>query len=56
MLALRSLAFNVALLRQPLVLMILGLPPILFGRHGVFFMARLWGADLGLAARDDLRP
>lgn len=44
MLRLRSLAFNVAFYVNLVVLMILGLPMILGGRHGVFFMARLWGS------------
>jgi 1-acyl-sn-glycerol-3-phosphate acyltransferase len=49
MTALRSLAFNVAFYVNIIVLMILGLPLILFGRHGVFFMARLWsGSSLWL--------
>lgn len=42
MTTLRSLAYNVAFYVNIIVLMILGLPAILFGRHGVFFMARLW--------------
>ncbi len=41
---LRSLAFNLAFYVNLIVLMILGLPMILGGRHGVFFMARLWGS------------
>ncbi|MGO4872569.1 MAG: lysophospholipid acyltransferase family protein [Roseiarcus sp.] len=44
MTALRSLAFNVAFYLNLIALMILGLPLILRGRHGVFFMARLWGS------------
>ncbi|MGO9770845.1 MAG: lysophospholipid acyltransferase family protein [Roseiarcus sp.] len=45
MIALRSLAFNLAFYVNLIVLMILGLPLIfLRGRHGVFFMARLWGS------------
>ena len=44
MIALRSLVFNLAFYLNLIVLMILGLPMILRGRHGVFFMARLWGA------------
>ena len=49
MTALRSLAFNVAFYVNIIVLMIVGLPLILFGRHGVFFMARLWsGSSLWL--------
>ena len=42
---LRSFAFNVAFYVNIIVLMIIGLPLILFGRHGVFFMARLWCAS-----------
>jgi 1-acyl-sn-glycerol-3-phosphate acyltransferase len=45
MTALRSFAFNVAFYVNIIVLMILGLPLVLFGRHGVFFMARLWRAS-----------
>ena len=49
MTALRSLAFNVAFYVNIIVLMIVGLPFVLFGRHGVFFMARLWsGSSLWL--------
>ena len=49
MTALRSFAFNVAFYVNVIVLMIVGLPLILFGRHGVFFMARLWsGSSLWL--------
>ena len=49
MTALRSFAFNVAFYVNLIVLMIVGLPLILFGRHGVFFMARLWsGSSLWL--------
>ena len=44
MIALRSLVFNLAFYVNIIVLMILGLPAVLFGRRGVFFMARLWGA------------
>lgn len=44
MLALRSLAFNAIFYLNLIVLMILGLPLLFAGRHGVFFMARLWGA------------
>ena len=42
---LRSFAFNFAFYVNVIVLMIVGLPLILFGRHGVFFMARLWSAS-----------
>ena len=45
MTALRSFVFNVAFYVNIIVLMIIGLPLILFGRHGVFFMARLWSAS-----------
>jgi 1-acyl-sn-glycerol-3-phosphate acyltransferase len=45
MIALRSFAFNVLFYINIIVLMILGLPVILFGRHGVFALARLWGAN-----------
>ena len=45
MTALRSLAFNIAFYLNTIVLMIIGLPLVLFGRHGVFFMARLWSAS-----------
>ncbi len=44
MIKLRSLVFNLAFYLNLIVLMILGLPLILRGRHGVFFMARLWGS------------
>ena len=44
MIAFRSLVFNVAFYINLIVLMILGLPMMLGGRHGVFFMARLWGS------------
>jgi 1-acyl-sn-glycerol-3-phosphate acyltransferase len=44
MLNLRSLIFNLAFYVKVIILMILGLPMMLFGRKGVFFMARLWGA------------
>ena len=53
---LRSLAFNLAFYVNLVALMILGLPSILIGRHGVFSMARLWGSTSRLAARGDLRP
>lgn len=42
MIALRSLVFNVLFYVNLTVLMILGLPAMLFGRRGVFFMARTW--------------
>src|ERR1700722_8016930 len=44
MLTFRSLVFNVAFYVNLVVLMVLGLPMMLFGRKGVFFMARLWGS------------
>ncbi len=44
MIALRSLLFNVLFYLNLIVLMILGLPAMLLGRHGVFFMARLWAS------------
>jgi 1-acyl-sn-glycerol-3-phosphate acyltransferase len=43
MLSLRSLVFNVIYYVNLIVLMILGLPTILFGRHAIFALARLWG-------------
>ena len=39
---LRSLAFNMAFYLALIGLMIIGLPVTLFGRHGVFALARLW--------------
>jgi 1-acyl-sn-glycerol-3-phosphate acyltransferase len=45
MTALRSFAFNVAFYVNLIVLMIIGLPLVLLGHHGVFFMARLWSAS-----------
>ena len=44
MLATRSLLFNVLFYLNLVVLMIVGLPTMLFGRHAVFALARLWGA------------
>ena len=44
MLAIRSLVFNILFYLNVTVLMILGLPTILFGRHAIFALARLWGA------------
>jgi 1-acyl-sn-glycerol-3-phosphate acyltransferase len=41
--AARSLVYNAAFYLSLIVLMILGLPAMLFGRRGVFFMARTWG-------------
>jgi 1-acyl-sn-glycerol-3-phosphate acyltransferase len=43
MLSLRSLVFNVLYYVNLIVLMILGLPTILLGRHAIFALARLWG-------------
>ena len=54
MLMLRSLIFNLAFYVNLIVLMILGLPMMLFGRKGVFFMAKLWGSTFGMAARKNL--
>ena len=52
MVALRSAIFNVLFYATLIVLMILGLPSVLMGRHAVFFMARLWGeASLWLLDR-----
>ncbi|HXT08163.1 MAG TPA: lysophospholipid acyltransferase family protein [Roseiarcus sp.] len=45
MIALRSALFNIAYYINLVVLMILGLPSMLFGRRGVFFMARAWAAS-----------
>ena len=42
MLFLRSLTFNVLFYLNLVLLMILGLPALLFGRHGVFVLARCW--------------
>jgi 1-acyl-sn-glycerol-3-phosphate acyltransferase len=44
MVSLRSLIFNLCFYATLVVLMILGLPSVLMGRHAVFFMGRLWGA------------
>lgn len=44
MIRLRSLVFNIAFYVNLSVLMVIGLPMILRGRHGVFKMARLWGS------------
>ena len=38
-----SLVYNVAFYLSLIVLMIAGLPALLLGRRGVFFMARTWG-------------
>ena len=44
MLATRSLLFNTLFYLNLVVLMIIGLPTMLFGRRAVFALARLWGA------------
>jgi len=44
MLAIRSLLFNALFYLNMVVLMIIGLPTMLFGRKAVFALARLWGA------------
>jgi 1-acyl-sn-glycerol-3-phosphate acyltransferase len=44
MLATRSLLFNTLFYLNLMVLMIIGLPTMLFGRRAVFALARLWGA------------
>jgi 1-acyl-sn-glycerol-3-phosphate acyltransferase len=44
MIQFRSLVFNLAFYLNLIALMIFGLPMLLRGRHGVFFVARLWGA------------
>jgi 1-acyl-sn-glycerol-3-phosphate acyltransferase len=44
MVSLRSFVFNIFFYATLIVLMILGLPSVLMGRHAVFFMGRLWGA------------
>jgi 1-acyl-sn-glycerol-3-phosphate acyltransferase len=44
MLATRSLLFNILFYLNVVVLMIVGLPTMLFGRRAVFALARLWGA------------
>ena len=44
MLATRSLLFNALFYLNMVVLMIVGLPTMLFGRKAVFALARLWGA------------
>jgi 1-acyl-sn-glycerol-3-phosphate acyltransferase len=45
MLILRSLVFNVVFYVNLIILMIFGLPVLLAGRHGVFALARMWGAS-----------
>ncbi len=44
MLTTRSLIFNALFYLNLVVLMIVGLPTMLFGRKAVFALARLWGA------------
>jgi 1-acyl-sn-glycerol-3-phosphate acyltransferase len=44
MIKLRSLVFNVAFYLNLVALMIFGLPTLARGRHGVFFLARLWAS------------
>jgi 1-acyl-sn-glycerol-3-phosphate acyltransferase len=44
MVSLRSFLFNLLFYATLIILMILGLPSVLMGRHAVFFMGRLWGA------------
>jgi 1-acyl-sn-glycerol-3-phosphate acyltransferase len=45
MLVLRSLIFNIVYYANLIILMILGLPTILVGRHAVFALARLWASS-----------
>jgi 1-acyl-sn-glycerol-3-phosphate acyltransferase len=45
MIVLRSLLFNLAFYVNIIVQMILGLPALLIGRHGAFFMARSWAVS-----------
>ena len=42
MIALRSLLFNFAFYAVLIILMLVGLPILLFGRHAVFRLARMW--------------
>ena len=44
MLATRSLLFNALFYLNLMVLMVVGLPTMLFGRRAIFALARLWGA------------
>ena len=44
MLTARSLLFNALFYLNMVVLMIIGLPTMLFGRRAIFALARLWGA------------
>jgi len=44
MIQFRSLVFNVAFYVNLIALVIFGLPMLLRGRHGVFFLARLWAS------------
>jgi len=41
----RSFVFNIVYYANLIILMILGLPTILFGRHAVFALARIWAAS-----------
>jgi 1-acyl-sn-glycerol-3-phosphate acyltransferase len=45
MLTLRSLFFNIVFYANLIILMVLGLPVLLAGRHGVFALARMWGVS-----------
>jgi len=45
MTSLRSLLFNVLFYANLIMLMILGLPTIVMGRHAIFALARIWGAS-----------
>src|SRR5471030_1156559 len=45
MLTLRSLVFNILFYINLIFLMIVGLPTLLAGRHGVFALARVWGVS-----------
>ena len=56
MLILRSLIFDLAFYVNLVVLMILGLPMMLFGRKGVFFHGEAVGIDVGMVARKNLQP
>jgi len=44
MLTTRSLLFNTLFYLNLMVLMVVGLPTMLFGRRAIFALARLWGA------------
>jgi 1-acyl-sn-glycerol-3-phosphate acyltransferase len=45
MLTTRSLLFNTLFYLNLMVLMVVGLPTMLFGRRAIFALARLWGAN-----------